>query len=69
MATIFNIQNLSKTYQSAGRTLTVPENISFSVEAGSRMANVGPSGRGYLFPFLLLCNGALMQIVTAQARF
>ena len=46
MATILNIQNLSKTYQSAGRTLTVLENISFSVEAGSTMAIVGPSGSG-----------------------
>lgn len=46
MAAILNIQNLSKTYQSAGRTLTVLENISFSVEAGSTMAIVGPSGSG-----------------------
>ena len=46
MATILNVQNLSKTYQSAGRTLTVLENISFSVEAGSTMAIVGPSGSG-----------------------
>jgi len=46
MATILNIQNLSKTYQSAGRTLTVLEDINFSVEAGSTMAIVGPSGSG-----------------------
>jgi putative ABC transport system ATP-binding protein len=46
MATILNIHNLSKTYQSAGRELTVLENISFSVEAGSTMAIVGPSGSG-----------------------
>ena len=46
MATILNIENLSKTYQSAGRTLTVLENINFSVEAGSTMAIVGPSGSG-----------------------
>src|SRR4026207_2478530 len=46
MAAILNIQNLSKTYQSAGRTLTVLENINFSVEAGSTMAIVGPSGSG-----------------------
>ena len=46
MASILKIQNLSKTYQSAGRTLTVLENISFSVEAGSTMAIVGPSGSG-----------------------
>jgi putative ABC transport system ATP-binding protein len=46
MATILNIQNLGKSYQSAGRTLTVLENINFSVEAGSTMAIVGPSGSG-----------------------
>ncbi len=46
MATILNIQNLSKTYQSAGRELTVLESINFSVEAGSTMAIVGPSGSG-----------------------
>ena len=46
MATILNIQNLSKTYQSACRTLTVVENINFSVEAGSTIAIVGPSGCG-----------------------
>jgi putative ABC transport system ATP-binding protein len=46
MATILNVQNLGKTYQSAGRTLTVLDNISFSVEAGSTMAIVGPSGSG-----------------------
>ncbi len=46
MAAILTIQNLGKTYQSAGRTLTVLEDISFSVEAGSTMAIVGPSGSG-----------------------
>ena len=46
MSTILNIQNLSKTYQSAGRELTVLDNINFSVEAGSTMAIVGPSGSG-----------------------
>jgi putative ABC transport system ATP-binding protein len=46
MATILNIQNLGKTYKSAGRELTVLENINFSVEAGSTMSIVGPSGSG-----------------------
>ena len=46
MPTILNIQNLSKSYQSAGRTLTVLDNINFSVEQGSTMAIVGPSGSG-----------------------
>lgn len=46
MPTILNIQNVSKTYQSAGRTLTVLEHINFSVEAGSTISIVGPSGSG-----------------------
>ena len=46
MSTILNIQNVSKTYQSAGRTLTVLENINISVAAGSTMSIVGPSGSG-----------------------
>lgn len=46
MTTILNVQNLGKTYQSAGKELTVLENINFSVDAGSTMAIVGPSGSG-----------------------
>jgi putative ABC transport system ATP-binding protein len=44
--TILNIRNLSKTYSSAGHTLTVLDNINLSVEAGSTVAVVGPSGSG-----------------------
>jgi len=43
---ILKVQNVSKTYQSAGRTLTVLENITFLVEPGSTMSIVGPSGSG-----------------------
>ncbi len=46
MDTILNIQNLSKTYSGAGRTLTVLYNINLSVEAGSTIAVIGPSGSG-----------------------
>lgn len=46
MAVILNIQNVSKHYQSAGRSLTVLDHVSFSVEAGSSLAIVGPSGSG-----------------------
>jgi putative ABC transport system ATP-binding protein len=46
MATILNIENVSKTYQSAGRNLTVLDNINFAVEAGSTLSIVGPSGSG-----------------------
>jgi putative ABC transport system ATP-binding protein len=54
--TILNIRNLSKTYQSAGHTLTVLDNINFSVEASSTLAIVGPSGSGKT-TLLGLCAG------------
>lgn len=56
MEKILNIQNLSKTYLSAGRSLTVLENINFSVEAGSTISIVGPSGSGKT-TLLGLCAG------------
>ena len=56
MENILNIINLSKTYQSAGRTLTVLDNINFSVAAGSTNAIVGPSGSGKT-TLLGLCAG------------
>ncbi len=43
---ILKLDNVSKTYNAAGRTLTVLDNISFSIEAGSSLAIVGPSGSG-----------------------
>lgn len=46
METILKLNNVSKTYRTAGRVLSVLENISFSVEAGSTVAVVGPSGSG-----------------------
>ncbi|RPD51874.1 ABC transporter ATP-binding protein [Paracnuella aquatica] len=46
MPTILDIANVRKIYQSAGRTLTVLDNISFSVEEGATMSIVGPSGSG-----------------------
>jgi putative ABC transport system ATP-binding protein len=42
--TILKISNVSKTYHLAGKTLHILDNISFSVEAGSTLAIVGPSG-------------------------
>jgi putative ABC transport system ATP-binding protein len=54
--TILNIQDLSKTYQSAGRTLTVLNHVNFSVEAGSTLSIVGPSGSGKT-TLLGLCAG------------
>ncbi|MEO6980481.1 MAG: ABC transporter ATP-binding protein, partial [Mucilaginibacter sp.] len=56
MDTILHISNLTKTYQSAGRTLTVLDDINFTVAAGSTNAIVGPSGSGKT-TLLGLCAG------------
>ena len=56
METILDIKNVSKTYQSAGRTLTVLDSINFSVQAGSTVSIVGPSGSGKT-TLLGLCAG------------
>ncbi len=56
MKTILNIEDLGKTYQSAGRTLTVLDHINFSIPTGSTNAIVGPSGSGKT-TLLGLCAG------------
>jgi putative ABC transport system ATP-binding protein len=56
METILSLDGVSKTYQSAGNTLTVLDHISFSVDAGSTLAIVGPSGSGKT-TLLGLCAG------------
>ena len=56
MDTILNIENLGKSYQSAGRTLTVLDQINFSITTGSTNAIVGPSGSGKT-TLLGLCAG------------
>lgn len=56
MNNILKIENLTKTYKSAGSTLTVLNNINFSVEEGSTFAIVGPSGSGKT-TLLGLCAG------------
>jgi len=53
---ILSVQNLSKSYQSAGRTLTVLNDINFSVEQGAMLSIVGPSGSGKT-TLLGLCAG------------
>ncbi len=53
---ILNIQNLTKTYSSAGKDLTVLDHVNFSVEEGSTLAIVGPSGSGKT-TLLGLCAG------------
>ena len=56
MDTILHIDNLTKTYQSAGHTLTVLEKVSFSIPAGATASIVGPSGSGKT-TLLGLCAG------------
>lgn len=46
MSSILEVRKLRKNYQSAGRTLPVLQDISFSFEAGSTNAIIGPSGSG-----------------------
>jgi putative ABC transport system ATP-binding protein len=50
------IENLTKTYTSGNRSLTVLKNVSFSVEDSSTVAIVGPSGSGKS-TLLGLCAG------------
>jgi putative ABC transport system ATP-binding protein len=54
--TILDITNLSKTYQSAGKTLSVLDDVNFMIETGSTNAIVGPSGSGKT-TLLGLCAG------------
>ncbi len=53
---VLEVRELTKTYQSADRPLTVLKDISFSVPAGSSLAIVGPSGSGKT-TLLGLCAG------------
>ena len=56
MESILNIRNVSKIYQSAGRELTVLNNVNFDVQTGSIVAITGPSGSGKT-TLLGLCAG------------
>ena len=56
MNTILDIKNLNKTFKSGGKTLTVLNDISFSVPEGSTVSIVGPSGSGKT-TLLGLCAG------------
>src|SRR2546423_6533626 len=56
MDTMLNVNNVSKIYQGADQTLTVLDNVNFSVEAGATVSIVGPSGSGKT-TLLGLCAG------------
>jgi putative ABC transport system ATP-binding protein len=53
---ILQTENLTKSYNSAGKKLTVLDHVNMQVEAGSTMAIVGPSGSGKT-TLLGLCAG------------
>ena len=56
MDTILDLRQVGKIYQSGNRSLTVLDQINFSVEAGSTLSIVGPSGSGKT-TLLGLCAG------------
>lgn len=56
MPPILELKDISKTYPSAGGSLTVLQSISFSLETGGSCAIVGPSGSGKT-TLLGLCAG------------
>jgi putative ABC transport system ATP-binding protein len=56
MPPILQVEHLTKTYQSGDNALTVLDDVSFDVEAGSTAAIVGPSGSGKT-TLLGLCAG------------
>lgn len=53
---ILQAENLTKVYRSADKSLTVLDNVSFSVSEGSSVAIIGPSGSGKT-TLLGLCAG------------
>lgn len=56
MNPILKIENLSKTYRSGSRDLTVLSDVSFELQSGTTCAIVGPSGSGKT-TLLGLCAG------------
>lgn len=53
---MLSVDNLTKTYRSGDRSLTVLDHITFTIEAGSSTSIVGPSGSGKS-TLLGLCAG------------
>lgn len=53
---VLRAENLTKTYRTASTSLTVLDNVSFSVEQGDSLSIIGPSGSGKT-TLLGLCAG------------
>jgi putative ABC transport system ATP-binding protein len=56
MSSILRVQNLTKSYNSGNRTLTVLNEVNFDLQAGDTFSIVGPSGSGKT-TLLGLCAG------------
>ena len=56
MSKILNVEHLGKTYVSGSKSLTVLDDISFSINTGDTFAIIGPSGSGKT-TLLGLCAG------------
>lgn len=56
MSNILEVSNLTKTYSSGSKSLTVLSDISFSIESGDKLSIVGSSGSGKT-TLLGLCAG------------
>ncbi|MEM7110674.1 MAG: ABC transporter ATP-binding protein [Bacteroidota bacterium] len=56
MSSILSVENLTKSFTTGDRSLTVLDNVSFEVEEGSSISIVGPSGSGKT-TLLGLCAG------------
>jgi putative ABC transport system ATP-binding protein len=56
MDNILSLQDVGKIYQSGNRSLTVLDNVNFSIQTGSTVSIVGPSGSGKT-TLLGLCAG------------
>ena len=53
---MLSVEHLRKTFKSGNHTITVLDDISFSVESGSACAIVGPSGSGKT-TLIAICAG------------
>jgi len=67
MTPLFQISNLSKSYQSGDNQLVVLDGVSFDVEAGERLALVGESGAGK--STLLHLLGGLDRLTTGTIYY
>ncbi len=56
MASILKVQDLTKSYKSGSKNLTVLKNVNFEIEKGTSFSIVGPSGSGKT-TLLGLCAG------------